>query len=84
MAEGHTHGGQLSLPFIPDWSWMALVKDVPVVADGWSRDDFGQPGNHLYVNVGVGFSDVPIRINARPELTFFALRRAPAVPRITP
>lgn len=72
----HTHGGQIALPFTPDWSWMALVKDVPVVGDGWSRDDFSQPGNYLYVNVGIGFSDVPMRVNASPEVTFFTLRRA--------
>jgi predicted MPP superfamily phosphohydrolase len=48
-----------------------------VHADGWIRDrGFGAPGNTLYVNRGIGFSDVPIRINCPPELTLFTLRRA--------
>lgn len=74
----HTHGGQVSLPFTPHWSWMSLVKDEHVEADGWARRGEGQPGNRLYVNAGIGFSDVPIRINAPPELTTFRLRRATA------
>ncbi|HEX6910674.1 MAG TPA: metallophosphoesterase [Longimicrobium sp.] len=72
----HTHGGQVSLPFTPHWSWMSLVKDEHVEADGWAQRSEGQPGNRLYVNVGIGFSDVPVRINAPPELTIFRLQRA--------
>lgn len=71
----HTHGGQVSLPFTPHWSWMSLVKDQVVEADGWAQPGKGQPGNRLYVNVGIGFSDVPVRINAPPELTLFRLQR---------
>lgn len=72
----HTHGGQIALPFTPRWSWMSLVKEVEVYADGWIKRPYGQPGNRLYVNIGIGFSDVPIRINSRPELTVFTLRGA--------
>jgi predicted MPP superfamily phosphohydrolase len=54
---------------------MELFRDVQIVADGWSKPNYGQPGNRLYVNVGIGFSDIPIRINATPEVTFFRLRR---------
>lgn len=78
----HTHGGQVRLPFTPDWSWLSFVKDDDVHADGWSDAAFGAPGNHLYVNRGIGFSDVPLRINATPELTLLTLqRRADAVRR---
>lgn len=77
----HTHGGQIALPFAPHWSWMSLVKRDPVEADGWAPDADDAAGNRLYVNVGIGFSDLPIRINARPELTRFVLRRgAPSRP----
>ena len=72
---GHTHGGQIAIPFTPHWSWMSLFRDVPAVADGWTREDYGQSGNRLYVNVGIGFSDLPVRINATPEVTFFRLSR---------
>ncbi len=71
---GHTHGGQIRIPFLPDWSWMALFEAGEVHADGWIQD-FGQPGNRLYVNRGIGFSLIPIRINCPPEVTWFTLTR---------
>ncbi|MBW4619615.1 MAG: metallophosphoesterase [Cyanosarcina radialis HA8281-LM2] len=70
---GHTHGGQIRLPFTPQWSWLTFVKEDEVHADGWIAQ-YGQPGNHLYVNRGIGFSILPIRINCPPEITFFTLR----------
>lgn len=73
----HTHGGQMRLPFTPSWSWLTFVQSDAVHADGWIRDaDFGASGNTLYVNRGIGFSDVPVRINCPPELTMLLLRRA--------
>ena len=78
---GHTHGGQIRLPTRPNWSWMSLVRDETVVADGWVNAAYGQPGNRLYVNRGLGFSTMPIRINCRPELTLFTLRRGSAANR---
>ncbi|MGB3760287.1 MAG: hypothetical protein WBA07_28570 [Rivularia sp. (in: cyanobacteria)] len=41
--------------------------------DGWIKD-YGKQGNRLYVNRGIGFSDIPIRINCPPEVTLFTLR----------
>jgi len=73
---GHTHGGQIRLPFTPDWSWLTLVLGERVHAAGWTEPGFGAPGNRLYVNRGIGFSDAPIRINCPPELTRITLRRA--------
>ncbi|MDQ3347930.1 MAG: metallophosphoesterase [Acidobacteriota bacterium] len=73
---GHTHGGQIRLPFVKRWSWMSLVRESPVSADGWIAPEFGAPGNRLYVNRGIGFSMAPVRINCPPELTWFVLRRA--------
>ncbi len=71
---GHTHGGQIRIPFTENWSWMSLVSEEKIKADGWI-DNFGQTGNRLYVNRGIGFSTFPVRINCRPELTVFTLRR---------
>jgi predicted MPP superfamily phosphohydrolase len=71
---GHTHGGQIRIPFTEDWSWMALMTAEKIQADGWIDGGFGQPGNRLYVNRGIGFSSFPVRINCRPELTIFTLR----------
>lgn len=71
---GHTHGGQIRLPFLPHWSWRALRSADAVHTDGWIEAAYGRPGNTLYVNRGIGFSDLPIRLNCAPELTYFALR----------
>jgi len=72
---GHTHGGQVRVPFAPEWSWLKIVEDDEIHVDGWI-EGFGEPGNQLYVNRGIGFSVVPIRINCRPEVTLFTLRPA--------
>lgn len=72
----HTHGGQIRLPFTPEWSWMNLIVSGEVYADGWIKA-YGQPGNRLYVNRGIGFSMIPVRINAVPEVTLFTLRGTP-------
>ena len=79
---GHTHGGQIRLPWTPHWSWISIVREGETHADGWIADpSFGQPGNRLYVNRGVGFSDLPVRINCRPELTYMSLSGGPLPPR---
>lgn len=70
---GHTHGGQVRIPFLPEWSWLKIVEDDEIHVDGWI-EGFGEPGNQLYVNRGIGFSVAPIRINCRPEVTLFTLR----------
>jgi len=72
---GHTHGGQIRIPFTPGWSWLTFVREDKVHADGWI-EGYGQPGNHLYVNRGIGFSILPLRINCPPEITLFTLQRA--------
>ncbi len=69
---GHTHGGQIRIPFTPRSSWLTYIKSDEVHAAGWIKN-YGNRGNHLYVNRGTGFSIVPLRINARPELTLFTL-----------
>ena len=75
----HTHGGQIRIPGTPSWSWLGIVAEGEVHADGWIRDaDFGRAGNRLYVNRGVGFSVVPFRLNCVPEVTYFRLTRGPA------
>ena len=72
---GHTHGGQVRLPFMPSWSWFALVTQDAVHTDGWI-DDYGAPGNRLYVNRGIGMSGLPVR-NCRPEVTLITLQGLP-------
>lgn len=52
---------------------MSLVTESPVATDGWIESGFGAAGNRLYVNRGIGFSVMPLRINCPPELTWVTL-----------
>ncbi|EDX86038.1 Ser/Thr protein phosphatase family protein [Synechococcus sp. PCC 7335] len=69
---GHTHGGQMRIPNSPQWSWLKFTQGDEVTADGWIQD-YGQAGNNLYVNVGIGMSIIPVRIFCPPEMTLFTL-----------
>ena len=79
---GHTHGGQIRIPFLKSWSWLTIVKEGEVHSDGWIHN-FGKPGNSLYVNRGVGFSAFPIRLNCRPELTWITLTAKMSAPSVS-
>ena len=70
----HTHAMQLNIPFLSDWYWRNHVSEHGLGLAGWVDKD-GKDGNRLYVNRGIGFSIVPVRINAVPELTVFKLER---------
>jgi hypothetical protein len=70
---GHTHGGQVRVPGFPQWSWLRFTQKDKVYADGWAKG-YGEPGNNLYVNPGIGMSYAPIRLFCPPELTFFTLQ----------
>lgn len=71
----HTHGGQVRLFPSPRRSWLDIVRSREVAADGWAADSIGAPPNRVYINRGIGFSTVPVRINCRPELTRITLRQ---------
>ena len=65
---GHSHGGQIVLPFFgpPVLPW--LGKKYPIGL--YKVDDMWQ-----YTNRGVGMV-LPVRINCRPEITIFTLNPA--------
>jgi hypothetical protein len=69
MLSGHTHGGQVRLPFIPA---LILPPLGHKYVEGWFR--FGNL--RLYVNRGLGTVGVPIRFDCPPEITLFTLRSA--------
>ncbi|MDP8928201.1 MAG: metallophosphoesterase, partial [Actinomycetota bacterium] len=74
----HTHCGQIALPGLPRWWYLELVfEERQVVVDGFAPQAYGAPGNGLFVTCGIGFSFVPIRIGAPPQLVFFEFTRAP-------
>jgi predicted MPP superfamily phosphohydrolase len=63
---GHTHGGQCKPPFLPP-------PVLPVKNRRYTAGAFQLAGNRqLYISRGVGHS-LPVRFNARPEVTLFAL-----------
>ena len=70
---GHTHCGQIALPGAPRWSYLALSAEERIVARGWAPEDYGAAGNRLFVTCGIGFSLLPMRINAPPQIAFFQL-----------
>jgi len=67
---GHSHGGQINLPFI---------NYTPPLAQKYVRgmyeiDNYRQ--TKIYVNVGLGTSQIPMRFMATPELTVITLKNA--------
>ena len=70
---GHTHCGQIAIPGLPRWSWLELTSEEEVVADGFAPPHYGAAGNRLFVTCGIGFSVIPVRINAPPQVAFFEL-----------
>ncbi|MCA0983406.1 metallophosphoesterase [Halobacillus yeomjeoni] len=70
---GHTHGGQISVPFTPQWSYKDLLAKDESHVDGWIDDEYGERGNQLYVNRGLGLSVLPLRVLNMPEITMFKL-----------
>lgn len=64
---GHSHGGQVILPFIGPLVLPELGQKYPL---GLYQLD----GMYQYTNRGVGMSEPAVRFNCRPELTVFTLR----------
>ena len=68
MLSGHTHGGQIRLPFLGPLTLPELGRKY---IEGWFR--FG--AMQLYVNRGIGTVGVPFRLDCPPEITLMTLRR---------
>jgi predicted MPP superfamily phosphohydrolase len=67
---GHTHGGQLGVPFFARrWN---LARVMTRFASGFYREG----ASTLYVNHGLGTTGVPIRWLVAPEIAVLTLRRA--------
>jgi predicted MPP superfamily phosphohydrolase len=70
ILSGHTHGGQLSLPFIGAPARFG-VKDFKYLRGLYERG-----GTQLYVSRGTGVIGLPVRFGARPEIAVLRLRRS--------
>jgi predicted MPP superfamily phosphohydrolase len=70
---GHTHGGQICFPLIgpihcPSWHGVKYASGV-----------FVEPPTVMHVSRGVS-SELPIRLNCRPEVTKLVLRTGNRLP----
>ena len=66
MLSGHTHGGQVRIPFLP-----------PLVLPPWGKRYveglFSYGPTQLYVNRGIGAVGLPFRFRCPPEITLLTL-----------
>jgi predicted MPP superfamily phosphohydrolase len=63
---GHTHGGQIVLPF-----WGPPV--LPYLGWKYPSGLYQVSGMYQYTNRGVGVGRIPVRLNCPPEITIFTL-----------
>lgn len=70
ILSGHTHGGQVSLPFVG--APARFLEEFKYL-----RGRYERAGQQLYVSRGTGVVGLPIRFGARPEIAVLRLRRAP-------
>ena len=67
MLSGHTHGGQIRIPFLPP-----LL--LPGMGTKYVHGHFRLPdGMQLYVNRGIGAVNLPFRFRCPPEITVITL-----------
>jgi len=66
MISGHSHGGQVRLPFVGP-----LI--LPPLGQKYVEGFFTVGPTLLYVNRGVGTVGLPVRFLCRPEITLFTL-----------
>jgi uncharacterized protein len=65
---GHSHGGQVRLPFLPPIYLPDLARKYV-----WGLYKVGELT--LYTNAGIGTVQIPVRLNCPPEVTLITLRR---------
>ncbi len=64
---GHTHGGQIRIPF------GGGAIQLPTLGKNYSAGLFERAGRKLYVNRGIGTIGKHFRVNCRPEITLLTL-----------
>lgn len=72
---GHTHGGQIVIPFI---------QHPVMIPPDWPDYDSGLKHNAeneaIFISRGIGWGIVPVRLNCPPELALIQLRKKKAGP----
>lgn len=67
ILSGHTHGGQIGLPFFDKLCRKMLQIDESMPLSGLSQRE----GAYLYINRGLGTNPLGVRFLCRPEVTLF-------------
>jgi predicted MPP superfamily phosphohydrolase len=70
VLSGHTHGGQIALPFFPEL--IGLGK----LAHRFHLGLYREGDSSLYVHPGLGTTGPPIRVGVAPEIAILTLRAA--------
>ena len=70
VLSGHTHGGQVALPFFP--KLLGLGK----LAHRFHLGLYREGNSSLYVHPGLGTTGPPIRVGVAPEIAILTLRAA--------
>ena len=68
MLSGHTHGGQISFPFI------GPLRNATRAPLKWTYGQIAEGRRHLYVTSGIGTSNVPVRWNIPPEIVLLEVK----------
>lgn len=66
---GHSHGGQVRLPFLPG---MKTILAEQYTHHFYTLNE--ETGLQLYVNTGLGTSHIPVRVGVVPEIAIFTIR----------
>ncbi|HEY3579407.1 MAG TPA: metallophosphoesterase, partial [Pyrinomonadaceae bacterium] len=69
ILSGHTHGGQVRIPFVG-----APVRYASSDLK-YDRGLFRRGATQLYVSSGTGVIGLPVRFGARPEIAVLRLKR---------
>ena len=59
---GHTHGGQIRLPFL------GAIVNASSAPLRWTHGHVIEDERHLVVSAGLGTSGLPLRLNCPPEI----------------
>ena len=71
LLAGHTHGGQVQLPFI------GTIVSVSRYGDRYVSGHIVENGRHLFVTTGIGTSIYPVRFFVPPEIVLLTLVGVP-------
>jgi uncharacterized protein len=68
LLAGHTHGGQVKLPFI------GTVVHTSDYGDHYEAGHVFENGHHLFVTTGIGTSIMPVRFRVPPEIVLLTVK----------